>query len=233
MRLSIIRPLVGGFLLVILAGGFFAAHMGSGDLAGTSEAWLAQLQMLGRGNWGMFLLLQTLVAISGVVPASLVGIAAGAVFGLAFGFELATCSTLTGAVIAFALGRSVFRPWVEGFLSRRPGLQRLDGAVAQDGWRSVTLLRLSPIMPFAITSYALGLTALTWRNYLLGTLASLPSLFCYVAMGHFAGNGLYALHAGTSPLRLAMLLFGVVATGWLILHLGTIARRSLVRDQGV
>lgn len=230
MRLSTVRPLVGGLLLLILAGCFIAAHIRSVDLAGMPEAWLSQLQVWGRGTWGTFLLLQTLVAISGIVPASLVGVAAGALFGLAFGFELATFSTLTGAVVAFALGRSIFRPWVEGLLNRRPGLQRLDGAVAQDGWRSVTLLRLSPIMPFAITSYALGLTAITWRNYLLGTLASLPSLFCYVAMGRFAGDGLYVLHAGASLLGMTMLAFGVVSTGWLTLHLGTIARRNLMRD---
>lgn len=206
-----------------------AGHIWSFDLTGVAASWLHKLQIIGRGSWGVFLLLETLVAISGVVPAALAGVTAGALFGLTLGFELASCSIFAGALVAFAVSRSMFRPWVEGFLNRRPGLQRLDEAVAKDGWRSVVLLRLSPVMPFAITSYALGLTAITWRNYLAGTLASLPSLFCYVAIGHFSGNGLNALHAGAAPLKLAMLALGLAATVWLSLRLGTIARRSLAR----
>lgn len=223
MGSPVVRILIAGLFFLVLAACVIATH----QLAGVSGGWLSQLHIWENDSWGLFLLLQTLVAISGVVPASLVGVAAGALFGLTFGFELAACSTLSGAMIAFILARTICRPLVEGFLSKRPGLQRLDGAISQDGWRSVVLLRLSPIMPFAITSYALGLTAITWRNYLLGTLASLPSLFCYVAMGHFASSGLYGLHAGASDLKLAMLACGVVATGWLTLHLGKIGRRSL------
>jgi uncharacterized membrane protein YdjX (TVP38/TMEM64 family) len=186
---------------------------------------------LANPAWGVFLLLQTLVAVSGVLPAATAGMASGALFGLASGFALASCSIFCGAMLAFALARSVFRPWVENFLRRRPGLQALDAAVAQDGWRSVMLLRLSPVMPFALTSYALGLTSISWRNYLLGTLASLPSLFGYAAIGHFAAAGLHVPHQ--DGLKLAMLALGAAATLWLTLHLGGLVRRSPVQGEGV
>jgi uncharacterized membrane protein YdjX (TVP38/TMEM64 family) len=226
------RVVIACTLILILSVGLICGHF---DHSATSQfapvAWLSHMQIHERRNWGAFLLLQTLVAISGVIPASFVGIAAGMIFGLAFGFDLAAASTLAGAVIAFALARSVFRPLIEGYLARRPGLQRLDGAIAQDGWSNVVLLRLSPIMPFAITSYALGLTAISWRNYVIGTPASLPPLFCYVAMGHFAGRGVYGLQTGMSPLKLIMLGIGIVATGWFTLHLGAITRRSFADGQ--
>ena len=214
-------------LLVILAGAFIAAHLLPASLAEAPAAWLDALQAWGRSSWAAFLLLQCLVAVSGVLPASLSGIAAGAVFGLGFGFGLAALSTMAGAVIAFALSRSVFRPWVAGMLARRPTLQRLDDAVGHDGWRSVCLLRLSPIMPFAVMSYALGLTAISWRDYLIGTLASLPALLCYVALGHFAGSGVAALHGGASPAGLTLLALGIAATVVLTLRVGSIARRTL------
>jgi uncharacterized membrane protein YdjX (TVP38/TMEM64 family) len=196
-------------------------------MLGMPADWLAAAQVWGRSSWVAFVLLQSLVAVSGVLPASLAGIAAGAVFGLGAGFVLAALSTMMGAVLAFALSRSVFRPWVAGVLARRPGWQRLDEAVAQDGWRSVCLLRLSPVMPFAVTSYALGLTSIIWRDYLLGTLASMPALLCYVALGRFAGTGLSALQTGGSPIGLALLALGLAATAVLTLRIGALARRTL------
>ena len=221
------RPVLGAALLVILAACFAASRLLPASLAAAPAAWLEALQAWGRSSWAAFLLLQSLVAVSGVLPASLAGIAAGAVFGLGFGFGLAAVSTMAGAVAAFALSRSVFRPWVSGVLASRPGLQRLDAAVGRDGWRSVCLLRLSPVMPFAVTSYALGLTSVAWRDYLAGTSASLPALFCYVALGRFAGSGVAALHGGASPAGLALLVLGIAATGVLTLRIGAIAKRTL------
>jgi len=225
-----VRAVAAACLMLVLAACFVAARLLPQHLAGVPAEWLAQAQAWGRTSWLAFVLLQSLVAVSGVLPASLAGIAAGAVFGLVAGFWLAALSTMAGALAAFALSRSVFRPWVAGFLARRAGLKRLDEAVAQDGWRSVCLLRLSPVMPFAVTSYALGLTSIGWRDYLVGTLASLPALFCYVALGRFAGSGLQALHGGASPITLALLAFGLAATAVMALRIGVIVRRTLGTD---
>ncbi len=226
------RAVAAAGLILLLAGCFVAARL-LPQMAGVPAEWLAQAQAWGRTSWLAFVLLQSLVSVSGVLPASLAGVAAGAVFGLLAGFWLAALSTMAGALAAFALSRSVFRPWVAGFLARRAGLKRLDEAVAQDGWRSVCLLRLSPVMPFAVTSYALGLTSIGWRDYLVGTLASMPALFCYVALGRFAGGGLEALHTGASPVGLALLAFGLAATALLTLRIGALVRRTLGTGPGV
>ena len=60
----------------------------------------------------------------------------------------------------------------------------------------VTLLRISPVMPFALTSYGLGLTRISQRDFLAGTLASLPSLAGYVALGALGKEGLRLEDAG-------------------------------------
>lgn len=226
MTASAGRLLAAGVLAAVLAGCFVFGHLGH---ATAPFAFLRQAKNFGAHNWAVFLLLQTLIVISGILPASFVGIAAGALFGVAFGFGLAAGSTIIGAVIAFALARSIFRPWVESFLLRRRTLQKFDAALGQDGWRSIVLLRLSPVMPFALTSYALGLTAITWRNYLLGSAAALPSLFGFVLLGHFGGRGLDDLHMGKTPAGIILILFGVVTTALLTFHLGGIAKRILAR----
>jgi uncharacterized membrane protein YdjX (TVP38/TMEM64 family) len=220
------RLLAAGFLGALLLGCFLFGHLGH---AAAPFEFLRQAKNFGSHNWAFFLLLQTLIVISGIMPASFVGIAAGALFGLGVGFGLAASSTIIGAVIAFALARSIFRPWVEILLRRRRMLQALDIALGQDGWRSIVLLRLSPVMPFALTSYALGLTAITCRNYLLGSAAALPSLFGFVLLGHFGDRGLDELHMGKTPAGILLILFGVVTTALLTVHLGGIAKRILAR----
>src|SRR6266700_124662 len=140
-------------------------------------------------GWVGFVLVQVLVAISGFLPASLVGVSAGVAYGVGLGFATASISTLIGAVIAFLLSRSLLRPFVERKLSRTPHLSSLDGQIRNQGWRFVCVLRLSPVAPFAATSYALGLSSIALGEYLAGTLASLPSLLVYVLAGAAVKTG--------------------------------------------
>ena len=169
----------------------------------------------------LLVLLQGLVAASGVLPASVLGVAAGALFGVVAGFAAAAAGTLIGAVAAFGLTRSLARPLIARLVRRRPGLLRLDGVLASDRWKLVCLLRISPVMPFAVTSYALGLSAVRFRAYLLGTLAALPPLLAYVLLGRLVGFG--ALHpAAGGALRWAALAFGGGASlllAWYVLRL--------------
>ena len=181
---------------------------------------------MGAAGWLLAALIQVLIALCGILPASVGALAAGLVYGIAGGFVLSAIGTLTGAVLAFGLTRTLFRPLIARTLRRRPQFGRLDGAVAGDGWRLVCLLRVSPVMPFAVTSYALGLTSLGFRSYVIGTLASLPALLGYVVLGHLSGGGLSALSAPKVEwLHLTLLAAAIGATTLLTLKLGQIVRQ--------
>jgi uncharacterized membrane protein YdjX (TVP38/TMEM64 family) len=132
---------------------------------------------------------------------------------------------MAGAVLAFFLCRSLFRPMVERAISTRPRLRNLDALIAQDGWRLVCLLRISPVMPFSVTSYMLGLSSIDLRGYAIGTLASLPALCGYVFIGTLADAGLSAWTTDAGPLRWILLGTGGVATLVLTARLGQIVRR--------
>lgn len=173
----------------------------------------------------VFAIVQILVAVSGVLPASLLGMAAGAIYGVVSGFLLAAVSTLAGALLSFFFSRSLFRAAVERLAIRRPRLRSLDARVARDGWKLVCLLRVSPIMPFSATSLALGLSAVSLRDYAIGTLASLPALCGYVFIGTLADTSLSAWATGASTVRLVLLGIGVLATLVLVLRLGQIAMK--------
>jgi uncharacterized membrane protein YdjX (TVP38/TMEM64 family) len=109
----------------------------------------------------------------------------------------------------------------------REGLIKFDDAVARNGWRFVCLMRVSPLMPFAATSYGLGLTGIDSRQFLLGTLASLPALLGYVATGAFARAGLTITQSDTSLLQGTMLALGLVATIFGGLRIQRMLRASL------
>ena len=183
---------------------------------------------IGAAGWVLAALIQVLIALCGILPASVGALAAGLAYGIGGGFLLSALGTMVGAALAFGLTRSLLRPLILRLLQRHPAIARLDQAVAQDGWRLVCLLRVSPVMPFAVTSYALGLTALEFRSYALGTLASLPALLGYVVLGHLSRTGLDALAAHrTDWLHWSLLGVALVASALLTLKLGGIVRRVM------
>lgn len=190
------------------------------------SGWLGALQAFMAANWLAFGLGQTLVAASGLLPASIVAITAGASLGFAGGLVLSSVSTMLGGWLAFALSRTVFGRWIGRWIGRSDRMARLDAAMTSEGWRMVALLRVSPVMPFAMTSYALGLTRISQRDFLLGTLASLPALAGYVALGALGRHGLTAAD-GLSPAHIALVAGGLAVVGYALLRLRA-AMESLI-----
>ena len=80
-------------------------------------------------------------------------------------------------------------------------------------------------MPFSATSLTLGLSAVSLRDYAIGTLASLPALGGYVFIGTLADTSLSTWATGASTVRLVLLGIGVLATLVLVLRLGQIAMK--------
>ncbi len=219
------RLLLAAALFSLVVFGVLADRMSPHGAAAIVDQAVEFLRGSGTAGPALFAALQVFVAVSGAVPASALGVAAGALYGLVPGFLLAAAGSLVGAVIAFALSRSYFRPGIERLVARRGRLQRLDGVVRHEGWKLVCLLRLSPVMPFSATSYVLGLSSIGWSGYLAGTLASLPALFGYVILGTLTQAGLSAWTGGSGTVRWLLLGLGGVATLALMLHLRRIVAR--------
>jgi len=212
---------VGLVALIVL--GTAAAWIAPERAIGTAEILMGVVRGLGVRGAVVFAIVQVLVAVSGILPASLLGVGAGAIYGLVPGFLLAAVSTLAGALLSFFLSRSLLRATVERLAARRPRLRNLDARIARDGWKLVSLLRVSPIMPFSATSVLLGLSAVGLRDYAIGTLASLPALCGYVFIGTLTDTSLSAWATGASNVRLVLLGAGGLATLLLVLRLGHIA----------
>ena len=223
-----LRAGLAAVLVLLLAAALWLGHTRPELSPARALDALGAIRGLGPAGWLALAAAQAVVAASGVLPASVVGVAAGAVYGIVLGFALSGVSLMLGAAAAFELGRTLLRPWAARLLSRRPRLRELDRMVAQRGWVLVALLRASPVMPFAATSYALGLSAISLRDYVLGTLASLPALLGYVCLGALGKAGLVAGAAGAGPVRWVLLVAGLAsgaALAWMGGRIVTLALR--------
>ncbi|KAJ1459337.1 snare associated Golgi protein-domain-containing protein [Pelagophyceae sp. CCMP2097] len=121
------------------------------------------------------------------LPAVPLTASAGYLFGAVQGTALVLCSATVAAGVSFWVGRTLLRGWVEGIAGDSAQFAAIDKAVRKEGFKVVLLLRLSPIFPFALSSYLYGLTAVEFGPYLLATLLGFaPGTFLTVYGGEVA-----------------------------------------------
>jgi uncharacterized membrane protein YdjX (TVP38/TMEM64 family) len=195
------------------------------------EHFLDSISKAGAGGFVIVVAVLILIAFSGFLPASLIGVVCGSLYGLLNGFLVSTLATIVGAWVSFAISRSLFQKVFEQLFIRRARLRRFGDEMVKGGWRFVCLLRMSPVMPFALTSYALGLSNISARNYMLGTVASLPALFGYVCIGWFARHSISTKSINAGYLQWMILGVGVAATVFLSFYVKRIISRTAMSNQ--
>jgi uncharacterized membrane protein YdjX (TVP38/TMEM64 family) len=200
--------------------------------AGRIPAFAAWVE--GLGIWGPIVFVAGYaVACVLLLPASLLTLAAGAIFGVRLGVPLVLAGATLGAAAAFLIARHAGREVVLRRLARHPRLAAIDGIVGARGGRVVLLMRLSPVFPFAALNYALGVTRLRFRDFLVAMIGIVPGTTLYVYSGAVAGAVASAAGAaGTeTPARglahHALLALGLVATLVVTVLVTRAARRAL------
>lgn len=192
-------------------------------------AWVESL-----GVWGPLVFIAGYaIATIAFIPGSLLTLAAGAIFGLVQGTAFVFVGASLGAVGAFLVSRYGARRWVEARLESRPRFKRIDKAVAQQGRKIVFLMRLSPIFPFNLLNYALGLTKVRFADYTLACLGMIPGSFLFVYYGKALGS--LAAVAGGSQLERdtgywIFLSLGLLATVIVTTIVTRIARKALDQE---
>lgn len=170
------------------------------------------------------------LAVVAFVPASVLTLAAGAIFGLGAGVLYVFCAATLGAALAFLVSRYLARGMVERRLAGHAGFAAIDRAVADQGRRIVFLLRLSPAFPFGLLNYALGLTRVRFADYVLASVGMLPGTLLYVYYGKLAGD-VAAVAGGADVPRdtgyYAVLALGLLATIAVTTVVTRTARRAL------
>ncbi|HEY5742861.1 MAG TPA: TVP38/TMEM64 family protein [Terrimicrobiaceae bacterium] len=166
-----------------------------------------------------------------LLPGSVLTIGAGFVFGLGWGLFAVSIGSTLGAASAFLISRFVAREKVEAMARENENFFRIDRAIGAQGAKLILLLRLSPLIPFNISNYLYGLTAVKFWPYVLASwIGMLPGTLLYVYLGAAGKAGLQAASgadAGRSPLEWIFLGFGLVATIAVTIWVTKIARTAL------
>jgi uncharacterized membrane protein YdjX (TVP38/TMEM64 family) len=165
-----------------------------------------------------------------VLPGSIITLAAGSLFGVVVGTAVVSLASVTGASLAFWLGRTLARGLVEKRLAGNPRFHALDQAVAAGGFKIVLLTRLSPLFPFTLLNYAFGLTKVRFRDYVLASwIGMLPGTVMYVYLGSTVKE-LADVAAGNvegGPARRVLFFVGLAATVVVTVYVTRLARRAL------
>ena len=169
------------------------------------------------------------------VPGSILTLAAGAIFGLGKGTALVFIGATLGSTLAFLVARYLARGAIERRLEDQPRFSAIDRAVGRQGLKIVFLMRLSPVFPYNLLNYALGLTRVRLLDYLLACFGMIPGTFLYVYYGKALGS-LAAVAGGAAPERgtgdWVLLGVGLLATAVVTAFVTRIARRALDEQVG-
>ncbi|MDB4948335.1 MAG: hypothetical protein JWM27_984 [Gemmatimonadetes bacterium] len=218
----------GAVIAVVLAGLVLAGHQ-LGAYVPRFAAWVRGLGALGPV---VFILGYAAAAVA-FAPGSVLTLAAGAIFGLVLGTAYVFIGATLGAVCSFLVSRHVARSFVEQRLRGSERFAAVADAVGQSGRRIVFLMRLSPVFPYNLTNYALGLTRVRFVDYLVASLGMLPGTVLYVYYGKLAGDvaaaaGGAGAHRGTE--YYVLLGLGLVATVAVTAVVTRIAKKALTRS---
>jgi uncharacterized membrane protein YdjX (TVP38/TMEM64 family) len=131
---------------------------------------------------GGFLLAYVAVTALSLPVATLLTLAAGAVFGLLEGTVLVSFASSIGATLAFLASRFVLRDSVQQRFGKR--LSTINEGMQREGALYLFTLRLVPVIPFFVVNLLMGLTTLKARTfYWVSQLGMLAATVVFVNAG--------------------------------------------------
>lgn len=186
-----------------------------------------------RDNWqtGAFVYLLAAWTVCGfaLLPTNVLGVLCG----WAFGFPLGIGLHMTAIVGAALISSQVLSPLVgdnfQKFLARHEKAAVLRKALLDRNFRRttliITLLRLSPAMPFALTNLLMTAARVPLSAFLIGTFVGMLPRSAAVV---FFGAGLSELNL-REPFNVWIFVFGVVATLVSVVVITYFSKQALVK----
>ena len=172
-----------------------------------------------------------IVATVAFLPGSVLTLGAGVLFGIVKGSIFVFFGATIGATLAFLVGRYLARGWISKKIEGNQKFKAIDKAVGKEGLKIVLLTRLSPIFPFNLLNYGLGVTGVSLKDYVLGSAGMIPGTIMYVYIGSLAGS-IATIGGETQPdanpvAQWAIRIIGLIATVAVSLYVTKIARKAL------
>jgi uncharacterized membrane protein YdjX (TVP38/TMEM64 family) len=217
---------VTAVVLVLLSLGRLA-----GPLIPRFGAWVNSL-----GVWAPVVFIAGyIVAAVALMPGSVLSLAGGAIFGLVRGTVYVFIGGTLGAAAAFLVSRHLARAAVARRLEGNRRFVAIDRAIGSQGFKIAFLLRMTPVVPYNLVNYGLGLTSIRFAAYVAASAGMLPAIILYVYYGKVIGD--VAALAGGIPMErdaayYVVLGLGLAATIAVTTVITRVARRALREATG-
>ena len=170
--------------------------------------------LAGFGPWAaaVSFLLMVLQSVAAPLPAFVITIVNGLLFGAVWGGLLSWSSAMVGAALCYGIAKALGRPVVERLIGAAP-LAKSDAIFERYGTHAVLIARLIPLISFDVVSYAAGLTSMRLVPFLLATgIGQLPATVVYSLLGQNIGEGPRAALWTVSALA-ALVVLGLALRG--------------------
>ncbi|AFY57999.1 hypothetical protein Riv7116_5631 [Rivularia sp. PCC 7116] len=232
-RLSLFAVATFGIVILLNTNPALAQETASNAQGFNPQLWLKNaLEWINEQGTvgGIAFMLLYIVATVAFLPGSILTLGAGVVFGVFLGSVYVFIGATIGAIAAFLVGRYIARGWVSKKIAGNEKFAAVDDAVGREGLKIVLLTRLSPVFPFNLLNYAYGVTGVSLKDYILGTIGILPGTIMYVYLGSLAGN-IATIGTGDQPSNptvvWAIRIIGFIATVAVTLYVTKVARKAL------
>ncbi|KAB2039893.1 hypothetical protein ES319_D02G042300v1 [Gossypium barbadense] len=183
------------------------------------------------GPWGPLVLAVAYIPLTVLaVPASVLTLGGGYLFGLLLGFISDSIGATVGAGAAFLLGRTIGRSLVVTRLKDYPQFRLVAIAIQRSGFKIILLLRLAPLLPFSMLNYLLSVTPVSLGEYLLASwLGMVPITLALVYVGTTLKDLSDVTHGWNefSTARWAFLILGLVVSVVLMICVTKVAKTAL------
>src|SRR6266849_1805013 len=188
--------------------------------------WVGQMGVAGIF---MFIVVYAVATVL-LAPGSILTIGAGFAVGLWKGFLAVSAGATLGASLAFLVARFIARDKIEATAQRSDKFGKIDNAIGKQGAKLIFLLRLSPVIPFNLSNYFYGLTAVKFWPYVLASwIGMMPGTFLYVYIGT-AGKAAVAAAAGGQAVKHGWQYWTFMSVGLAATIIVTIWVTKIARD---
>jgi uncharacterized membrane protein YdjX (TVP38/TMEM64 family) len=191
--------------------------------------WIESLGSIGAIAFISTYIVSTIV----FLPGFILTLGAGVLFGVWLGSIYVFVGATLGSIAAFLVGRYLARDWVAKKIAGNDQFSAIDRAVGKEGLKIVLLTRLSPAFPFNLLNYAFGVTGVSVKDYVIGSIGMIPGTIMFVYIGSLAGNlALIGTDAQpTNPtLQWTIRIVGLIATIAVTVYVTRLAKQALAES---
>ena len=156
------------------------------------------------------------LAIVLVLPTPILKVGAGALFPYWLAVMVNFIASLIGGLIAFLLGRWLFRDYISQIVASDERLVKLESAINEEAMQISILVRLSPLLPDELLNYVMSSSPISIRVFFLSNLSSIVYSLAYAYFGLAAGKLVFSGEGmdgfAESPVGTTLLIIGVIAS---------------------